>query len=131
MLLPVQHSAVDSTGRVHTPQLSQWAYGASRLGDVVADAVATLSGSAAEVAPRLTAGSYTSQGSSGGSFSAGGSYSGPAPTYSQLGPMSQARLNLMGEQQGALHNSCRWPHTQDWVRCSAVMRCSDGMVPGG
>ena len=43
MLIPVAHPIVDSTGRVHTPQLTSWAYGSSKLVTVVAEAVAALS----------------------------------------------------------------------------------------
>lgn len=42
VLLPVVHSAVDTTGRLHTPALSGWVYGKSSLVDTVSEAVATL-----------------------------------------------------------------------------------------
>ncbi|KAF8066376.1 VPS37-2 [Scenedesmus sp. PABB004] len=75
VLVPVAHPAVDPTGRVHTPLLAGWVYGASRLSSVVAEAVATLA-----------------EGPGGG-----GDGTVPYPAgYPAPGPLSQGRANLLG-----------------------------------
>jgi hypothetical protein len=93
VLLPVQHSAVDSTGRVHVKGLSEWAYGMSRVAEVVADAVVLLQGSTAEVTPRVVSNAYPPTAPVN---APGGVY----PLAAGLGPMSQARLNLLGGWRG-------------------------------
>lgn len=99
VLLPVHHSAVDATGRVHSPQVNQWVFGQSWLGDAVAEAVAILQDSRTDTGgpfdPAAAAG-YTGRPGSGGAYAAGGPMSQNRPLMPGLSPNSSPSQHRAG-----------------------------------
>eukprot|EP00877_Chromochloris_zofingiensis_P009383 jgi/Chrzof1/4699/Cz14g23090.t1 len=89
VLLPVIHPAVDGTGRVHTSQLNTWVFGQSKLVDVVAEAVRSLTDGVADTRQANAVGTVPYPPGYPGAVPAASTSYPPAP-----GPLLQHRPNL-------------------------------------